>query len=90
MHGFQNGLSTPVKVDNWQQLQKFFNKRDLKVPKRLIDETMKVRGILLLSFAHCEKGKKTFTYTQITTLQGAPGAAVTMMETLYTLLTEKR
>ena len=58
MHGFQNGLSTPVKVDNWQQLQKFFNKRDLKVPKRLIDETMKVRGILLLSFAHCEKEKK--------------------------------
>ena len=40
MHGFQNGLSTPVKVDNWQQLQKFFNKRDLKVPKRLIDETI--------------------------------------------------
>ena len=44
MHGFQNGLSTPVKLDNWQQLQKFFNKRDLKVPKGLIDDTLKVRN----------------------------------------------
>ena len=42
MHGFRNGLSTPVKLDNWQQLQKFFNKRDLKVPKSLIDDTVKV------------------------------------------------
>ena len=61
MHGFRNGLSTPVKLDNWQQLQKFFNKRDLRVPQKLINETMK----------------------------GEPGAAATMMETLYTLLTEK-
>ena len=42
MHGFQNGLSTPVKLDNWQQLQKFFNKRGLLVPKALIDDTLKV------------------------------------------------
>lgn len=42
MHGFQNGLSTPVKLDNWQQLQKFFNKRDLRVPNSLVDDTMKV------------------------------------------------
>ncbi|QDZ19345.1 spermatogenesis-associated protein [Chloropicon primus] len=61
MHGFQNGLSTPVKLDNWQQLQKFFNKRDLRVPKNLIEDTLK----------------------------GVQGAAATMMETLYTLLTEK-
>lgn len=62
MHGFQNGLSTPVKLDNWQQLQKFFNKRKLSVPKNLIEDSMK----------------------------GVPGAAVSLMETLYTILTEKR
>ncbi|KAE8629866.1 hypothetical protein XENTR_v10000621 [Xenopus tropicalis] len=40
LHSYENGTSLANRLSNWSQLEKFFMKRNLKVPKALIDGTI--------------------------------------------------
>jgi len=40
MHSYDNGTSLPTKLGNWSQLQRFFVKKNLEIPKGMIDGTI--------------------------------------------------
>jgi len=40
MHSYDNGLSLTKKLDNWQQLKKFFAKNNITIPPNLIDDVV--------------------------------------------------
>nr|XP_039253972.1 spermatogenesis-associated protein 4-like [Styela clava] len=45
MHSYDNGISLPTKLGNWSQLERFFSKKKLDIPKEMIDGTI-----------HCKPG----------------------------------
>lgn len=45
MHSYDNGISLPTKLGNWSQLERFFSKKRLGIPKEMIDGTI-----------HCKPG----------------------------------
>lgn len=45
MHSYDNGTSLPTKLGNWSQLERFFVKKKLIIPKEMIDGTI-----------HCKPG----------------------------------
>ncbi|XP_078494778.1 spermatogenesis associated 4 isoform X1 [Ciona intestinalis] len=45
MHSYDNGTSLPTKLGNWSQLERFFTKKKLDIPKEMIDGTI-----------HCKRG----------------------------------
>uniref|UniRef100_H2YZN9 Spermatogenesis-associated protein 4 n=2 Tax=Ciona savignyi TaxID=51511 RepID=H2YZN9_CIOSA len=61
MHSYDNGTSLPTKLGNWSQLERFFVKKKLDIPKEMIDGTI-----------HCKRG-----------------AAELLIQTIYTLLTNR-
>lgn len=61
MHSYDNGTSLPTKLGNWSQLERFFVKKKLSIPKEMIDGTI-----------HCK-----------------PGAAELLVQTIYTILTNR-
>jgi len=40
MHSYDNGRSLPTKLGNWSQLERFFAKKKLDIPKEMIDGTI--------------------------------------------------
>ncbi|CAK8683674.1 unnamed protein product [Clavelina lepadiformis] len=40
MHSYDNGISLPTKLGNWSQLERFFVKKKLHIPKEMIDGTI--------------------------------------------------
>jgi hypothetical protein len=61
MYSFSNGTSLQAKLGNWQQLERFFAKEALDIPKDFIEGTI-----------HCK-----------------PGAACSLIERSYTLVTHR-
>lgn len=41
MHSFSTGLSTNAKVDNWQQLLRFFQRHGVHIPEELVEGTIR-------------------------------------------------
>lgn len=41
MHSYSTGLSTRTKVDNWQQLLRFFQRKGIAIPEHLAEETIR-------------------------------------------------
>ncbi|KAM8939448.1 spermatogenesis-associated protein 4 [Pelodytes ibericus] len=54
LHSYGNGTSLATKLSNWSQLEKFFMKRDLNIPKELLDGTV-----------HCKPGAAELLLQQI-------------------------
>lgn len=67
MHSFTNGMSLQAKQGNWQQLERFFIKEKLDVPKEFIDGTI-----------HCKPGaakallEKAYTLLTLKELRYVP------------------
>lgn len=57
MHSYDNGRSLPTKLGNWSQLERFFVKKKLEIPKEMIDGTI-----------HCKIGAAELLLHKIYTL----------------------
>lgn len=74
MHSFANGTSTRVKMDNWEQLQRFFAKRKFDVPGWMVEDTYKgVRGAAIKMIELCFT---LFTSRQLPPLPSEGGGEV--------------
>lgn len=59
MHGFENGVSSHYKRDNWLQLQQFCERQGIQLPTDLVEGTM--RGVHGASVALIEHLYELFT-----------------------------
>lgn len=57
MHSYDNGISLPTKLGNWSQLERFFTKRSVGIPKEMIDGSI-----------HCKIGAAELLIQTIYTL----------------------
>jgi hypothetical protein len=62
MHSYQNGTSERCNRDNWEQLQRVAQRKELQLPAKIVEGTV----------------------------QGQPGAAVSLVELLYEKFTGKK
>ncbi|MBN3300057.1 SPAT4 protein, partial [Amia calva] len=57
MHSYDNGVSLPTKLGNWSQIERVLSKRDVSLPKELIDGTI-----------HCKPGAAEILIQEMYTL----------------------
>eukprot|EP00955_Chlamydomonas_euryale_P080703 363455-Chlamydomonas_euryale.AAC.9 len=73
MHGFENGVSTSCKRDNWSQLQRFAERQGVSFPPDLVDGTS--QGVHGAAVALLEHTYEVFTGRKVKRMSTAVIAA---------------